>query len=412
MKRRVAIVDGLRTPFCKAMGAYRHLQADDLAASLVRELIERLPIRPEEYTECIIGNVISPPHAYNVGRVISIKGGLPDSVPAITVSRNCASGMEAVVQGAERIERDQDAIILAGGVESMTHIPITISEPARDFLMKLSKAKGIGELLKQLFAFRFSFLKPVVPEINDPLCGLTMGETAENLAREYHVTRKEQDQFAFESQRRASEAKKRGLFREESIPVLIPGKEAVLEDDGIRQDQTFEQLEKLKPVFDRFAGTVTAGTSSQVTDGAAALVLMSEEEAKRRSLKPLAYLTEHAEVGVDPSRMGIGPAFAIKKLLKKMNRPLSDFDLIEINEAFAAQVLAVVKELSKESGELSLEKVNVNGGAIAIGHPLGASGTRLILTLAKELKRRGLKRGIASLCIGGGQGQAVAIEVE
>jgi len=423
MSERVAIVEGVRTPFCKAMGIFRDLEADDLGAFSVRELIQRVPVSADEFDEAIIGNVMCPTHAYNVGRVIAMKGGLPQHVPAITVSRNCASGMEAIVIAMQRIQLGLGDTYLAGGSESMTHVPIQYNEKARDWLYALQRTRSFGQVMKLLLKFRPSFLKPVVPAIGDPLCGLTMGETAEILSKEFGITREEQDKFALESQKRAFEATQTGLLEEEIHPVPAKDKMQRL-DDGVREDQTLEQLAKLRPVFDKLTGSVTAGNSSQVTDGAAMLVVMKESKAKSLGIKPLGYMTHFAYSGLDPARMGLGPAYATAKIIKETGMKLADFDLIEINEAFAAQVLAVRKALASSSfcrdelglsdavGEIDLNHLNVNGGAISMGHPLGASGARITLTLLKELNRRGLHRGLATLCVGGGQGEAVVVEVE
>ncbi len=425
MKERVAIVDGVRTPFCKAMGVFRDLKADDLGAYAVREVIERVPVAPDDYNEVILGNVMCPSHAYNVARVIAVKGGLPEHVPAISVSRNCASGMESMVIAAQRIELGLGDTYLAGGVESMSHVPIEYNEKMRNWLFKMQRAKSMTQRLKLLAKFRPSFLSPVVPAIGDPICGKTMGETAEILSRDFHITRREQDEYALNSQKRSAKAAEEGYMAEEIHPIPNTKTGGMQEfDDGVRADQTFEQLQKLRPAFDKLTGTVTAGNSSQVTDGACVLVLMKESKAKKLGITPLGYLTAYAYVGLDPARMGLGPAFATSKVMSETGFALQDFDLIEINEAFAAQVLAVRAAMASERfckeklgrdepiGEIDLEKLNINGGAIALGHPLGASGARITLTLLKDLKRKGLHRGLATLCVGGGQGEAVVLEVE
>ncbi|MFA6917060.1 MAG: thiolase family protein [Parachlamydiales bacterium] len=426
MRKRIAIVSGVRTPFCKGGGVLRDMLADDLGAYAVKEVYSRTPIDPNLIDEVIIGNVLQPVHATNIARVIAVKAGLSQKIPAYTVNRNCASGMEAVTTGADKILLEQAEIILAGGVESMSNFPILFSPRMRDFLQNLSKAKGWQGKLKSLLAFRPSLFKPVIPDISDPLCGLSMGQTAEILTREFQITRLEQDKFAMESHLRASKATKDGRFTEEIIPIPLPPdyKKIQTIDEGPRDNQTLESLLKLKPVFDPLTGTVTAGNSSPITDGAAAVILMSEEKAKELNLKPLGYILDHAAAGVDPSRMGIGPVYATSLLLAKTGFTLDQIDLIEINEAFAGQVLAVVKAFASDEfarknlnrdkalGTIDLDKLNVNGGAIALGHPLGASGTRLILTLLLELKKRNKRYGLATLCIGGGQGQACLLEVE
>ncbi len=425
MKERIAIIDGIRTPFCKGGGVLKDMEADDLGAYPVKELLARTGFPPEKVDELIFGNVLQPPHATNIARVVSIKGGLPNDVPAFTVNRNCASGMEAIATAANKIWMGEADVIIAGGTESMSAFPVLFSKKMRNFLQKLNKARGWKQKLQTLFSFRPSFLIPEIPEIADPICGLSMGQTAENLVRDFHISREEQDKFALMSQERAAKATAEGRLKEEIVPVPIPPKcqTLQLQDEGPRANTTLEGLKALKPAFEKTTGTVTAGNSSQVTDGAAAVLLMTESKAKELGLKPIGYLVDYAYAALDPSRMGLGPAYAISKLLAKTGKKLSDIDLIEINEAFASQVLAVVKacnskefcqrELNREQplGQIEMDKLNVNGGAIALGHPLGASGTRLVLTLLKELKRRNKKLGIASLCVGGGQGEAVLIEL-
>lgn len=423
---RIAIVEGIRTPFCRSGGVLRDMEADDIGAYIVQELLARTEISPEKVDELVFGNVIQPPPLANIARIVAVKGGLPVKTPAYTVNRNCASGLEAIVNGADKISMGRDEIVIAGGTESMSNFPISIKKGYRDFLQRLMKAKTWKQRLGALISFRPGLLVPEFPEIADPLCSLSMGQTAEILAREFKIDQLEQDKFALSSQLRAAKAIADGLFNQEVVPMPIPPNYDLVQmtDDGARAGQTLEALNKLKPAFDKFTGTVTAGNSSQVTDGAAAVLLMKESQAKALGYTPLGYIRDYAEVGLQPSRMGLGPAFAISKLLKQSNLGLESIDLIEINEAFAVQVLACVKALASDSfakkelgrdsavGEISLDKLNVNGGAIALGHPLGASGTRLVITLLRELKRQNKKIGIASLCIGGGQGQAILLEVE
>lgn len=426
MKERIAIISGIRTPFCKAGGAFRDIEADDLGAYIVRELMARSGVPVDKVDELVFGNVIQPPNAANIARIVSVKAGIPVKVPAFTVNRNCASGLEAITTAADRITRGIEEVIIAGGTESMSNFPVTVKKGYRDYLVRLSKAKGLWNKIKALFGFRPSYLMPDFPEIADPLCGLSMGQTAENLAREFHISRNEQDLYALKSQQRAEKAIADGRMADEIAPIPVPPGFNTMQsqDEGPRANQTIDALAKLPTSFDRVTGTVTAGNASPLTDGAAALLLMKESKAKELGLKPIGYIRDYAVAGLQPSRMGLGPAFAISKLLNKTGLKLSDIDLIEINEAFAAQVLACVKacasddfarkELGRDKavGNIEIEKLNVNGGAIALGHPLGASGARLVLTLLKELKRRNKKTGIASLCIGGGQGQAALLEVE
>lgn len=424
MSERIAIVEGVRTPFCKSGGVFRDIDVDDLGAVVVNEVLSRSKVKGDQIDEMIFGNVLQPANATNVARIIAVKGNLPIEVPAFTVNRNCASGMEAVVTGAEKIRLGDAKIVLAGGAESMSNFPVLFKKKMKNFLVALSKAKNWKQKLSVLATLRPSFFAPEVPEISDPLCGLNMGQTAEILARDFKITRREQDEFALRSQERAYKAQQENRFKDEIVPVFLPSKyeKAQEIDDGVRPNQTIKDFEKLKPAFDKLTGTVTAGTSSQTTDGAVALILMSESKAKELGIKPLGFIKEAAVAGLAPNRMGLGPAFAISKLLKKTGQQLSDFDLVEINEAFAGQVLASVKALASDEfakahldrekavGQIDFEKLNVNGGAVALGHPLGASGARLILTILKELKRRNKKLGLAALCVGGGQGQAVIVE--
>lgn len=426
MKERIAIVAGIRTPFCKAGGVMKDYEPDDLGAYVVTELLARSGVPAEKVDELIFGNVLQPPLSANIARIVAVKAGLPIKMPAYTVNRNCASGLEAITSGSDKILLGHDDIVIAGGTESMSNFPITIKKGYKEFLQRFMKAKGWKDKLAALMAFRPGFLMPDIPEISDPLCGLNMGQTAEVLAREFRISREEQDKFALASQQRAMQAINEGRLDEEIVPTPLPPKykQVQLQDDGPRANQSLEALAKLKPSFDKVAGTVTAGNASQVTDGAAAVLLMKESKAKELGLEPLGYIRDHAAAGLQPSRMGLGPVFAISKLLTRTGIKLSDIDLIEINEAFAVQVLAVVKALASEEfarkelgldsavGTIDMDKLNVNGGAVAVGHPLGASGTRLVITLLKELRRRNKNIGIASLCVGGGQGQAVIVEVK
>lgn len=422
MTHRIAIVKGVRTPFCKAGGQFQLLESHDLGAIVIRELLERIPIKKEEIDELIFGNVIQ--NTGNPARVAAVKGGLPVTCPAFTISRNCASGMEAVVTAANQIALGKSKIILAGGMESMSHFPITFPESIKKFLGSLAKAKTFTQKLRALLSIRPSMFKPVIPQIDDPLCNLVMGQTAENISRELKVTRKEQDEFALLSQQRANAAIKSGRLTEEIVPVPLPPKYEKMQvnDDGPRENQTLEILSSLRPIFEPLTGQVTAGNSSQVTDGAVCLLLMSEEEAKKRKMEVLGYITATASIGLDPARMGMGPIYAVAKILKETNLHLEDIDLLEINEAFASQIVALEKAfqsaefckrelgLDQPLGKIDREKLNVNGGAVALGHPVGASGARIILTLLLELKHRKKKMGIATLCVGGGQGEAVLLE--
>jgi acetyl-CoA C-acetyltransferase/acetyl-CoA acyltransferase len=422
---RIAIVDGIRTPFCKQGSFFNDLSAQELGRIATRELIERTGFDVKNIDEVIFGCVGQPADAANVARVIGLLAGIPKTTPAYTVHRNCASGIEAVVSAAIKIQVGEGRCILAGGAESMSNIPFYYSKETQEIFMELSRAKTpLAKLQTFLKLKPKNLLAPkigLVMGLTDPACGLNMGQTAEVLAKEFGITRKEQDDFALQSHLRV--LANRTILREEIVPV-IPGpkyKEAVLDDNGPREGQTYEALAKLKPIFERGTGTVTAGNASQITDGAAALLVMSESRAKELGLKPLGYLRSFAFAGVEPQRMGIGPAHAIPKALKKANLKLSDMQAIEINEAFAAQVIACTKALASDqfaktfgyegyTGAIDPAKLNIYGGAIALGHPVGTTGARLILTMLKHLNRKNLNLGLVSLCIGGGQGAAVILE--
>ncbi|MFP4114436.1 MAG: thiolase family protein [Spirochaetales bacterium] len=428
MNQRIAIVSGVRSPMAKAGTALKETQADDLGAIIVREALLRSGISGEEVSEVIIGNVAQPSHAANIARVIGLKAGLPNHVPAFTVHRNCASGMQAVTSAAEKILLGYGSVYLAGGVESMTNIPLIYPKEFQDFMRSLGTAKTFGAKAKVLSRFRLSMLKPrvgLMEGLTDPVSGLIMGETAEVLARDFHITREEQDRFALRSHRLATKAQEEGLFEGEIYPVpKVPGyHELVSEDVGPRPQQSMEALAKLPPYFDKRNGTVTAGNSSQITDGAAAVVVMSENEAKRRGIEPLGYLREFAYGALEAERMGLGPAFATARLFERTGAKLSDIDYIEINEAFAAQMLAVMKAFASDEfakkhlgrdralGEIPDDILNSQGGAIALGHPVGMTGTRLIIHVLLELRRRNQNTGLATLCVQGGQGAALLLEV-
>lgn len=412
---RIAIVDGVRTPFVKAWTDFWDIPAQELGRIVVRELLEKTALNPASIDEVIFGSVAQPMEASNVARVISLLAGLPYEKRAYTISRNCASGIESVTSSVEKINAGVDDIVIAGGTESMSNIPLFYRRDSAKIFLKIAKAKSPLERLGLLLRFRPGhFLKPGIGlefGLTDPVCGLNMGQTAEILAKEYDITRKEQDEFALMSHKRAFSAMEK--LKEEIVPVLVPPeyKKAVGDDNGVRENLTLADLGKLKPYFDRYSGSVTVGNSCQVTDGACALLIMKEDKAKELGLAPLGFIRAYAYVGVDPSRMGIGPAFAIPEVLNKAGLKLTDIELIEINEAFAVQVIACERQLKNANiGILNRDILNVNGGAIALGHPVGTTGSRLILTLLKEMKRRSLHLGLASLCVGGGQGAALILE--
>ena len=425
-KERIAIIEGIRTPIGKANGLLKSFSVVDLGVNVVREVIEKSGLSRKEIDEVIIGNVSQPCEAANVARVIALKAGIPIDVPAYTVHRNCASGMQSITSGAEKILTGQADIVIAGGVESMSNIPLLYNKKMVELFSLLSnkkipKSRKIKGILKSTISLEY--LKPIVAillGLKDPICNLSMGHTAEELAKEFKISREEQDRFACLSHEKAIKAESDGIFKEEIHPIYL--KEMLEKDESPRKNQTVKALSKLKPYFDRKNGTITVGNACSINDGAAAVILMSEKMAKKRNLKPLGFLSDYAYAGLEGKRMGLGPVYATGKLVHKSKLNLKSIDLIEINEAFAAQVIANEKafssmefakkylNLSKAIGEIDPEKLNVNGGAIAIGHPVGMTGTRIVITLLKELARRKKKRGLASLCIGGGQGAALILE--
>ena len=383
-------------------------------------MFRRAGIRPDEVDQVVFGNVAPPADAANIARVIALNAGVPRDRIAHTVQRNCASGMEAITTAAQIIQLGEAKAVVAGGTESMSRIPLIYNAEATELYMRLGRAKSFWQRLGTLLSFRPRHFKPVAAVqqgLTDPVSGLIMGATAEVIARDFNITREEQDRYALESHRRASDAQKRGVLAEEIVPVP-----PVTEDVGPRKDQTLQALAKLKPIFQK-DGTVTVGNSCMITDGAAALLVMNGEAARASGRRLLGYVRGYAYAGLEPERMGLGPAFATAKLLDKIGWKLADFDLIELNEAFAAVALANQRAFASEKfarerlgrdaalGTLDPARMNVNGGAIALGHPVGVSGARLVLTLLKELRRRGQRRGLATLCVGGGQGGAVAVEV-
>ncbi len=427
MEPRVAILDGVRTPFCKAGGRLQGAGADDLGTIVVRELLARTGVDPNRIDELVVGNVAQPPHAANIARVIGLKAGLPENLVAYTVHHNCASGLQSISTAAGHIQSGQADLVIAGGTESMSHIPLIYGPQMTALFVDLFKARTIRQRLKALASFRPSHLKPVIAlqlGLTDPVCGLNMGQTAEILAREFGITREDQDAFALESHLKAAAAAESGRLAEEIVPVASPPDYSHVQrvDDGPRPEQSSEALAKLKPYFDRQAGTVTAGNTCSITDGAAAMLLASERAVNEMGIEPLGYITDWAYAALDGSRMGLGPAYATAKLLDRTGLRLDDFDIIELNEAFAAQVIANERAFESEAfarkhlnrdrplGKLERDRLNVNGGAIALGHPVGATGTRLVLTTLRELQRRNEHRGLATLCVGGGQGAAVALE--
>lgn len=423
---RAVIVAGVRTPFVKAAADLKETPAPELGRLAVQELLYRTDVLPEQVDELICGNVASPVDAANVARVISLRAGIPKGRIAHTVNRNCASGMEAVTQAAMKIDAGVAKSVFAVGVDSMSNVPLLFRKRFVDKLLKLSKARTGGQKLSNILKFRPSDFAPLIGiklGLTDPVSGLMMGDTAEKLAREYGISRDEQDAFALNSHQKAVAAWQAGRLSDETMTVYPqPKSEAISEDIGPRDGQSMEALAKLKPYFDRKWGSVTVGNACGVTDGAVAVLLMDEDYANSLGLQPIGRIRASAYAGCDPSRMGLGPVYSSAKTLHAAGMTMDDVDLVELNEAFAAQVLACQRsfdsppedcagcDASTRLKAIDNEKLNVNGGAIAIGHPVGATGARLVLTLLGELERRDKEVGLATLCIGGGQGGAVLVE--
>jgi len=433
MRPDIYIVDGARTPFLKARNRPGPFAASDLAASAGRAVLTRQPFEPPALDEVILGCAAPSVDEVNIGRVVALRIGCGQKVPGWTVMRNCASGMQALDSAIANFESRRSSLVLAGGVDALSRVPLLFSDAMTLWLANFYAAKSIGQKAAALARFRPAYLAPVIgimKGLTDPNVGLLMGQTAENLAYRFDITRLAMDEYAARSHARAIRAQEAGWFlggkadglAPEIVPVYDARGTVYKDDDGVRKDSTVANLAKLKPFFDRKYGNVTAGNSSQVTDGAAWLLLATEEAVKRHGLTPIGRIVDSQWAGLDPSQMGLGPVHASTSILRRHKLGLNDLDAWEINEAFAAQVLACVAAwksdeycrselgLDRAMGELDLEHLNVDGGAIAIGHPVGASGARIVLHLLHVLKRNNGKRGMASICIGGGQGGAMLIE--
>ena len=389
----IAILSATRTPIGRFLGTLADVPARDLGVAASRAALERAGVSAEDVGETIFGMARQAGNGPNPARQVSRGSGVPIEVTAYTVNQACASGMKAVALGASSIAAGESGLVLAGGMESMTRVPYLLERARTGYRL------GNSEIVDGMY--RDGFHCPLADEL--------MGATAETLADRYSISRREQDELAAESQRRAAAAREAGRFESELVPVEVPGRRGPTTfdaDEHPRAETTVESLAKLPPVF-RKNGTVHAGNSSGITDGASALVLASREEADRRGAEPIAWIAGFASAGVDPAIMGIGPVPSTRRLLERLGWTRDDVDLWELNEAFAAQVLAVARDL-----ELDLEKTNVNGGAIALGHPIGATGARILTTLVHEMARRGARRGIATLCVSGGMGFSMAVTRE
>jgi len=408
-RRDVVIVDGVRTPFCKSWGVLEDVPADELARTALAESMARVDLDPGAVDEVVLGNIAQPAETTTLARVAALRAGVPKSVPAVTLNRNCGSGLDAVATAWHKIESGLADVVLAGGVESMSRIPFQMSQGFTRRVMALRKARTLAARAGALRRFRAKDLRPVAAlevGLRDAWSGLNMGETAEVLARRFQIGREAQDAYAVESHRRAVAGRAR--LREEIAPLFPPPRHAPVQDDvGPREDQSAEKLRALRPAFDKTFGTVTAGNSCMLTDGAAAVVVAAEERARSLGMPYLGRIRAFAFAGCEPETMGLGPVYAAHLALRRAGLAMRDMQLVEINEAFAAQVLAV---LDGALGAVDAASLNVNGGAIALGHPVGCSGTRLVLTLLKEMARRDATYGLAALCIGGGQGAAMIVE--
>ncbi len=422
----IFLIDAKRTPQAKAGTSLMDVPVPHLGVELVRYLLDKHSIPNDSVDEVVFGNTGAPAKYTNIGRIIALEAGLHKKTSAHTVHRNCASGLEAVSQGFLQIASGRAELVVAGGLESMSQMPLIYSKEMTSLFAELMKAKTFGDKMKALSAFRPPHLSPVIAieqGLTDPFCGLNMGQTAEKLAREFNISRDDQDSFALNSHEKALAAQSEGKFDAEILPILIGAKlnKLMSADNGPRVDCSIEKLGKLRPYFERKSGTVTVGNACPITDGGSAVLLASAEAVKKYALEPMARVVDVQFSGLEPERMGMGPLCAMDKILSKTSMSVSDFDLFEVNEAFAAQVIAVQKAMidKKEAarfgvdrvlGEIPKEKLNVNGGAIALGHPVGSTGSRLLVTMAHELKRSNKKYGLASLCIGGGQGGACILE--
>ncbi|MFV3409745.1 thiolase family protein [Bdellovibrio bacteriovorus] len=442
--RDVVLVEGVRTPFAKAGTKLKKVHPAELGKVALKQVIAQTNLDVNLVDEVIIGNTGNPADAVNISRVVALNAGIPLKTSAYTVHRNCASALESISNGYEKIKSGTMDVILAGGTENMSQMPTLPPKKFQEIYEKLFAAKGPKQALPLLWSLFKADVKqikallsgnmrdeyfPVISVmmgLTDPFVGINMGQTAEILAKEWGLSRETQDKFALRSHQLASKAMKEGRMREEIAPVYLAPeyKEVISEDIGPRDNQTMEALAKLKPFFDKATGSITAGNSCPITDGAAMVLMMSREKAEALGYKPLATIRSYGFAGLEPERMGLGPVYSTPVALKRAGLSMKDIGLVELNEAFAAQVLSCQKAfdsdkfgqeklgLSSKIGEIRDDILNVNGGAIALGHPVGATGTRIVLTLAKEMKRRNTQFGLATLCIGGGQGGSMILENE
>ena len=423
--KRVALIAGSRIPFGRAGTVYRNLDAVDLGKLAAAELLNRSEMRAKDIDEVIFGIAVPPVKKPNIAREISLAIGVPPSSPAYTVVRACASSNTAITSAAEKILLGDAECVLAGGAESISDVPVLFSRKFRSMLLQAGSAKSMGKKLASFKGLRLRDLLPELPAIAEPSTGLTMGESAEKMAKENQITREAQDEFALRSHKNAAAARDRGILAEEVAAVLLPPKydPPIANDNQIRPDTTLEKLARLRPVFDPRFGSVTAGNSSPLTDGASAVILMSEEKARAQGQQPLAFIRSWAFAALSPGdQLLMGPAYAIPLALRRAGLGLAQIDRIEMHEAFAVQVLSNIQALESKKfaqeklglteavAPVDLSRLNLYGGSIALGHPFGATGARITTTLARELRRSGSQFGLLSACAAGGMGVAMILE--
>jgi acetyl-CoA C-acetyltransferase len=422
--RPVYLIDGLRTPFLKARGRQGPFKAIDLLVGCGKPLLLRQPFDNDAFDEVIIGCVMPGPNEANIARIATLRLNAGTDTPAWTVQRNCASGMQALDSAAQRIRHGYSDLVLAGGVESMSQSPLLLNDKMVNWFADMNQSRTLRDKIRTISTIRPAYLKPVIGllcGLTDPVVKLSMGQTAEILAKQFSITRNEMDAFSVQSHKRVLHAQEAGYFDHEVTPMFDTSGKYYDLDDGVRPDSSPEKLAKLKPYFDTKYGMVTPGNSSQITDGASLLVLASDDAVKKYNLSPRAEIVDCAWSALDPAAMGLGPAHSITHLLRQTRLTKDAVDFWEINEAFAAQVLACLRALEDEDychselglkkafGEIDPERLNIDGGAISLGHPVGASGARIVLHLLNVLERKEANIGVASLCIGGGQGGAMLI---
>ena len=425
MTREVFIIDGARTPFLKARTGPGPFSAADMATAAGSALLLRQPFAPEQLDEVILGCASPAADEVNIGRVVALRMGCGDAVPGWTVMRNCASGMQALDSAVANIRLGRSELVLAGGVDALSHAPLLFSEAMTRWLANWFATRNVGQKLRALKSLPLRHLAPVVgimKGLTDPVIGQLMGQTAENLAFKFGITRAEMDAFAVHSHQRVVAAQDAGHYADEIVPLIGRDGTVFAADDGVRHDSSVEALAKLKPFFDKKYGRITPGNSSQITDGAAWLVLASAEAVERHGLQPRGRIVDSQWAALAPAQMGLGPVHAAMPILQRHGLAPNDLDVWELNEAFAAQVIACLRAFDDDDycrqhlgveaapGAPDMARLNVDGGAVALGHPVGASGARIVLHLLNVLHRTGGQRGLASICIGGGQGGAMLVE--